>query len=59
MPYQSHIPYMWGMSPTRARLLRDGTLTGGGPGSGVDNLLLENGDDLLLEDGTSVLLLEP
>lgn len=30
----------------------------GGPGSGVDNLLLEDGSNLLLEDGTSVLLLE-
>lgn len=29
----------------------------GGPGTGVDNLLLEDGSNLLLEDG-SVLLLE-
>jgi len=29
-----------------------------GPGSGVANLLLEDGANLLLEDGASVLLLE-
>lgn len=29
---------------------------GGGPGAGVDNILLTTGDDLLLVDGTSVLL---
>ena len=29
-----------------------------GPGSGVDNLLLEDGSNLLQEDGTSVVVLE-
>jgi hypothetical protein len=35
-----------------------GESTPAGPGSGVDNLLLEDASDLLLEDEASVFLLE-
>ncbi len=32
------------------------SISGGGPGAGVDNLLKEDGDNLLLEDGGVILL---
>jgi len=41
-----------------ARLLNRITQSLGGPGAGVDNLLLEDSTNILLEDGTSVFVLE-